>query len=320
MSEKVVILPGRNSEFLAKQIAKICGYELGIVKWRMFEDREYKPVIKTNVRKATVYIINATNAPGENLDDVMFLEDAAKRASAKEIIFVCPYFGTSRQERKDEPRTCITAALNAKRINNSRISKFIVFDLHADAIQGFFDMPVDHLFASFLFVKDMEKLDLRNTVFASPDTGGVKRVENYADYFLCQMALFFKGRVSDKPNAIKEMRFVGNVKGKDVILVDDIFDTLGTISKASKILKKEGAESIRAYGTHPVLSGKSYRRMKMMKEVEFIVTDTVPIPQKFLDLPNFRVITIAEFTAEVIKRDVNGDSISEMFIFKNRNS
>lgn len=317
MNGKVVILPGRNSEALAKQIAKICGYELGIVKWRLFDDGEYKPVIKTNVRKAIVYIVNSTNAPGSNLDDVMFLEDAAKRASAKEIIFVCPYFGTSRQERKDEPRTCITAAVNVKRINNTKISKFIVFDLHADAIQGFFDMPVDHLFASFLFVKDMQKLDLSNAVFASPDTGGVKRVENYADFFLCEIALFFKARVSNEPNAIKKMRFIGNVKGKDVILIDDIFDTLGTISKASKILKEEGAKSIRAYGTHPVLSTKSYRRMKMMKDVEFIVTDTVPIPKKFLDLPNFRVISVAEFTAEVITRDVNGDSISEMFIFKN---
>lgn len=316
-TNRVVILPGRNSEFLAKEIADICGYELGEVKWRVFDDKEYKPVIKTNVRKAIVYIVNSTNAPGENLDDVMFLEDAAKRASAKEIIFVCPYFGTSRQERKDEPRTCITAAQNAKRINNSRISKFIVFDLHADAIQGFFDMPVDHLFASFLFVKDMQKLDLSNTVFASPDTGGVKRVENYADYFLCQIALFFKARISNKPNAIKKMRFLGDVKGKDVILVDDIIDTMGTMMKACKILVKEGAQKIRIYGTHPVLSKKSYRRIKMMKNVEFIVTDTMPIPKKFLDLPNFRVISVAEFTAEVIKRDVNGDSISEMFIFKN---
>jgi ribose-phosphate pyrophosphokinase len=316
-TNRVVILAGRNSQTLAKQIAKKCGYEFGKVEWREFADDEYKPVIKTNIRKADVYIVNSTNAPDRNLNEVMYLQDAAMRASAERIIFVCPYFGNSRQERKDEPRTSITAAENAKRINDSKISKFVVLDLHADAIQGFFDMPVDHIFASTLFVPDLEKWDLKNAVFASPDAGGVKRVEKYGNYFGCPIAVFFKGRLSSEPNAVKKMVFLGDVKRKHVIFVDDMFDSLGTIESAEKLLQNEDVLSITAYGTHPVFSSKAYERMKKLSNVDFVVTDTIPIPLRFRKLPNLRVMSVAELLAKVIERDVEGESISELYVFKN---
>lgn len=317
MKERIVILSGKNSEKLAKQIAKICGYELGKIEWREFADREYKPVIKTNVRKADVYIINSTNAPDRNFNEVMLIQDATMRASAKSITFVCPYFGGERQERKDEPRTCITAAANAKRINDSKISKFVVMDLHADAIQGFFDMPVDHIFASTLFVPDLVKRDLKNAVFASPDAGGVKRVEKYGNYFGCPIAVFFKGRLSSEPNAVQQMVFLGDVKRKHVIFVDDMFDSLGTIESAEKLIQNEEVLSITAYGTHPVFSSKAYERMKKLSNIEFVVTDTIPIPRRFRKLPNLRVISVAELLAKVIERDVEGESISELYVFKN---
>ncbi|MFZ2151341.1 MAG: ribose-phosphate diphosphokinase [Candidatus Absconditicoccaceae bacterium] len=316
MKQRIVILPGNNSGHLAKRISEICGYELGDIKWREFSDGEYKPVIKTNVRKADVYIINSTNSPDRNLTEVMLIEDAAMRASAKSITFVCPYFGGERQERKDEARTCITAAVNAKRINDSKISKFMVMDLHADAIQGFFDMPVDHVFASTLFLPDLQAKGVENVVFASPDAGGLKRVEKYGNHFGCPIAVFFKGRLSSEPNAVKKMVFLGNVKGKHVVFIDDMFDSLGTIQSADELLVKEGVMAITAYATHPVFSHQAYDRMKTMSHINFVVTDTIPIPQRFLDLKNLRVISVADLFAKVIERDVEGESISELYVFK----
>ena len=310
---RIFIVPGRNSADLAAKIAKECGHKLAEVIWTEFADGEVKPQYKDNIRGANLYIVNSTNAPESNLKDVCLLTDAAIRASAERVITVIPYFGGQRQERKDKGRVPITAKQNVDQLADAGVYKIIAVDLHADAIQAFFKR-FDHLYASYLFVPYIKNLKLENLIFVSPDTGGGKRVEKYAEYFGVDFALCYKQR-AEEADKIKKMRLLGDVKGKDVIVFDDMVDTAGSIEACVELLLKEGARSIRVHATHPVLSGKAYEKIKNMPDVKFVFTDTIPLDPKFLALPNVEILSLHPLLAEVIRRDVNNESISSLFVF-----
>ncbi|MCF7835139.1 ribose-phosphate diphosphokinase [Candidatus Gracilibacteria bacterium] len=310
---KVFIVPGRNSQNLAARISEVSGYPLAEIKWTDFSDGETKPKYEDNIRGAVLYIVNSTNAPDRNLKDILLLSDAAVRASATEIISVIPYFGGQRQERKDEGRVPITAMLNIQLLEAAGVQKIVAMDLHADAIQAFFKR-FDHLYASYLFVPYIENLGLKDLIFASPDTGGGKRVEKYAEYFNVDFAICYKQRAKG-PDEIKTMRLLGDVKDKDVIVFDDMIDTAGSVEFCVNLIRDKGARSIRFFATHPVFSGKAYDRMKAMSDVMFVVTDTIPLEKKFLDLPNLDVVSSHVLLADVISRDVKNESISSLFVF-----
>lgn len=310
--KKIFIVPGRNSSDLARRISEKARIELADVEWTNFSDGESKPQYKDNIRGAILYIVNSTNAPCSNFDDVLLLTDAAIRASAKRVIVVMPYFGGQRQERKDKGRVPITAKLRVDQLAAAGVYKIIAMDLHADAIQAFYKR-FDNIFASYLFVPYIKKSGIENLIFASPDTGGSKRVEKYAEHFGVDFAICYKQR-SQGPNEIKRMRLLGDVKDKDVIVFDDMIDTAGSVELCVSLLKEKGAKSIRFFATHPVFSGKAYERIKAMEDVKFIVTDTIPLKKEFA-LPNIEVISIDEFLAEVVKRDFKNESISSLFVF-----
>ncbi len=311
--KKIFIVAGRNSFDLAGRISDKAKIELADVEWTNFSDGESKPQYKDNIRGATLYIVNSTNAPISNFDDVLLLADAAVRASAKKVIVVIPYFGGQRQERKDKGRVPITAKLRATQLKAAGVYKIIAMDLHADAIQAF-AKRFDNIFASYLFVPYIKKLGLKNLIFASPDTGGTKRVEKYADHFGVEFNICYKQR-SQGPNEIKQMRLLGDVRDKDVIVFDDMIDTAGSVELCVGLLKEKGAKSIRFFATHPVFSGKAYQRIKAMEDVKFVVTDTIPLKQEFTELANIEVISIDGLLAEVVKRDFRNESISSLFVF-----
>jgi ribose-phosphate pyrophosphokinase len=247
--------------------------------------------------------------PTENLFELLLLIDAAKRASARKIIAVIPYFGFARQDRKDKPRVAIGAKLIANMLMAAGVDRVMTMDLHADQIQGFFEVPVDHLYASTLFLKEIDKLDKNNIIMAAPDVGGAKRANSYAKNLNCGLALCHKHR--KKANEIAEMTVIGDVAGKDVIIVDDMCDTAGTLTTAADLLMDKGAKSVRAFCTHAVLSGPAFERINNSKITELVVTDTIPIKQIS---PKIRVVSVAELFADVIKRLIQNESISSHFV------
>jgi ribose-phosphate pyrophosphokinase len=305
----VKIFAGRASEQLAGHIAKSFGASLGDVKVSVFSDGEFQPSFEETVRGQDVFIVQSTMPPTENLFELLLLVDAARRASARKIIAVIPYFGFARQDRKDKPRVAIGAKLVANMLMAAGVDRVMTMDLHADQIQGFFEVPVDHLFASTLFFKEIEKLDRQNLVVAAPDAGGAKRANSYAKNLNCGLALCHKHR--KKANEIAEMTVIGDVLGKDVVIIDDMCDTAGTLTTAADLLIEKGAKSVRAYTTHAVLSGPAFERIAASKLTELIVTDTIPL-QKQSD--KIRVLSVAELFADVIKRLVNNESISSHFV------
>lgn len=305
----VKIFAGRASEQLAADIAKSFGASLGDVKVSVFSDGEFQPSFEETVRGQDVFLIQSTMPPTENLFELLLLVDAARRASARKIIAVIPYFGFARQDRKDKPRVAIGAKLVANMLMAAGVDRVMTMDLHADQIQGFFEVPVDHLFASTLFFKEIEKLDRQNLVVAAPDAGGAKRANSYAKNLNCGLALCHKHR--KKANEIAEMTVIGDVVGKDVVIIDDMCDTAGTLTTAADLLIEKGAKSVRAYTTHAVLSGPAFERIASSKLTELIVTDTIPL-QKQSD--KIRVLSVAELFADVIKRLVNNESISSHFV------
>jgi ribose-phosphate pyrophosphokinase len=311
--KRIFIVPGRNSEDLARRIAKQSGHQLAEIKWSNFSDGECKPQYKDNIRGAELYIINSTNAPDSNLKDILLLTDAAIRSSAERVIAVVPYFGGQRQERKDRGRVPITAMLNVNLLAAAGIYKIVAMDLHADAIQAFFPR-FDNIYASYIFVPYIQNLQLKNLYFVATDTGGGKRTEKYANYFDVDFGICYKQR-GDEPNSIKKIRLLGNATGKNVIIIDDMVDTASSIESCINLLKLEKAKSIRCVFTHAVLSGNAYQRIQSMQDVEFIVTDTIPIKPECLSLPNFKVLRTDKLFAEVIRRDVNKESISSLFVF-----
>ncbi len=305
---KVSIFTGRKTRYLAEKIADSYGTEIGKSIVTNFSDGELQTSYEENIRGKDVFIIQSTFPPADNLLELLMMTDAAKRASARKIIAVIPYFGYARQDRKDKPRVSIASKLIANLLISAGVNRVITIDLHADQIQGFFDVPVDNLYASNIFVDYIRKLKLPNLIMASPDTGGTRRAASYAKALNTGFVICYKQRA--KPNVIEQMELIGDVEGKDVVLVDDIIDTAGTITKAADLIISRGASSVRAFCTHPIFSGNAYERISKSKFDEIIVTDTVPLKQ---DLDKIKVLTTADLLAEVIHRVQNFESISSLF-------
>ena len=294
---------------LSNQIAKHFGQELGSVYIQRYNDGEFQPSFEESVRGSRVFIIGSTNPSSDNLMEMLLMLDAAKRSSARHITAVIPYFGWARQDRKDKPRVPIGAKLVAKLLESAGATRIITMDLHADQIQGFFEVPVDHLYASTLFLQEIEKMDAQNLVIAAPDVGGAKRANSYSKKLNCGLAICHKHR--KKPNEIAEMTVIGEVSGKDVVIIDDMCDTAGTLTTAANLLIEKGAISVRAFCTHAVLSGPAYERINNSKLTELIVTDTIPMTQKS---DKIRVITAADLFSDVIHKLINNQSISGHFV------
>lgn len=309
MSIGVKIFSGRASQRLAEQIATSYGVSLGDVKVMEFSDGEFQPSFEETVRGQDVFIVQSTMPPSDNLFELLLMVDAAKRASARKIIAVIPYFGFARQDRKDKPRVAIGAKLVANMLMAAGVDRLMTMDLHADQIQGFFEVPVDHLFASTIFFPEMEKLNNGNLIMAAPDAGGAKRANSYAKKLDTGLAICHKQR--KKANEVAEMTVIGDVAGKDVILIDDMCDTAGTLTKAADLFMEKGAKSVRAFCTHAVLSGPAFERIENSKLTELIVTDTIPLSQKS---DKIRVLSVADLFSDVIRRMVNNQSISSHFI------
>ncbi|MFT5860669.1 MAG: ribose-phosphate pyrophosphokinase [Flavobacteriaceae bacterium] len=309
MSAGVKIFSGRASIELAEKIASGYGAKLGDVKVTDFSDGEFQPSFEETVRGQDVFIIQSTMPPTKNLFELLLMVDAAKRASANKIVVVVPYFGFARQDRKDKPRVAIGARLVANMMMAAGIDRIMTMDLHADQIQGFFEVPVDHLYGSTIFQAEIEKFNTGNLIMAAPDAGGTKRANSYAKRLGIGLAICHKQR--SKPNEIAEMTVIGDVKGKDVVLVDDMIDTAGTLTKAADLFMEKGALSVRAFCTHAVLSGPAYERLAASKITELIVTDTIPLKKPH---DKIRVISVADLFSDVIRRMVNNQSISSHFI------
>ena len=305
----VKIFSGRATTYLAEKIANAYGEPLGEVNYQQFSDGEMSPFIAESVRGHEVFLIQSTFAPADNLMELLLMVDAAKRASASSINVVIPYFGYARQDRKDKPRVAIAAKLIANLISAAGATRIMACDLHADQIQGFFDIPVDHLDGSYIFVPYLKSLKLPDIMFASPDVGGIKRARQFAKYFDAELAVCDKFR--KEANKIESMRLIGEVEGKDVVLVDDLIDTAGTICKAASLLKEKGAKSVRAVCTHAVLSGKAYENIENSALEEVAVSDTIPLKQQ---TSKIKVLTVSTLYAKAIRKIHDNESISSLFI------
>ena len=306
---KVNIFSGRNSRYLSEKIARAYGQDLGKSTVTTFSDGEFQPSFEETIRGSDLFIIQSTFAPVDNLFELLLLIDAAKRASAKRIIAIIPYFGYARQDRKDKPRVAIGAKLVSDLLSAAGVSRIITMDLHSDQIQGFFNFPVDHLYASSIFVPHLLKLGLPNITMASPDTGGTKRAAAYAKFLNADLVICFKQR--SKANQVDKMTLIGDVEGKDIILVDDIIDTAGTICKAADLMKEKGARSVRALATHPVFSGNALERIHKSSLTEVMVTDTIPVQES----EKIKILSTAALFADVIDRVHRYKSISSHFDF-----
>ena len=300
----------RESRYLAEKIAKSFGSELGDSTVLEFSDGEFQPAYNESIRGCTVFIVQSTFPPADNLMELLLMIDAAHRASAHRVIAVMPYFGWARQDRKDRPRVSIGAKLVANLLRAAGVDRIMTMDLHADQIQGFFDIPVDHLYASGIFVPYMKGLQMENLSIAAPDMGGAKRANTYSKLLGTPIIISHKERA--KANVVGKMTAIGDVEGRNVLIVDDMIDTAGTICMAADMLMSRGAKSVRAAITHPVLSGPAYERINESALEEVIVTDTIPLnPNK--DLHKFTVLTIADMFADVIERVHNYKEISSIF-------
>jgi ribose-phosphate pyrophosphokinase len=306
---KVKLFSGTNSQYLAKKIALEYGKPLGDVEIQKFSDGEMSPYYKESVRGCDVFLINSTFAPSDNLLELLLMIDAAKRASAKYVTVVIPYFGYARQDRKDRPRVSIAAKLVANLISAAGAHRIMTADLHAGQIQGFFDIPVDHLDGSYIFVPYVRSLELDNLLIASPDVGGTKRARTFAKHFEVDMVVIDKYR--KRANEVASMQVIGNVEDKDVVLIDDLIDTGGTLAKASIVLKEQGARSVRAIATHPILSGNAYENIENSSLEELVVTDTIPL---YRESKKIKVLSVANLFAKGIKKTHTNESISSLFI------
>tara|TARA_B100000497_G_C7632630_1_gene380247 strand:+ start:80 stop:1021 length:942 start_codon:yes stop_codon:yes gene_type:complete len=297
------------SEELATKIASKFGVSLGNVITSNYSDGEFQPSFEESIRGARLFIIGSTNPGPRNLMEMLLMIDAAKRASARHITAVLPYFGWARQDRKDKPRVPIAAKLVAKMLEAAGATRIITMDLHADQIQGFFEKPVDHLFASTIFLPYLRDLNLENLTIASPDMGGSKRAYAYSKALQSDVVICYKQRAN--ANVISHMELIGDVTGKNVVLVDDMVDTAGTLTKAADLMMERGALSVRAICTHPILSGNAYERIENSKLEELIVTDSIPVIQKSSKI---RILSCADLFADVMKKVHHNESISSQFI------
>ena len=307
-----MIFSGRVTRYLAEKIALRYGATLGNIEVTTYSDGEFQPSFEENIRGRDVFLVQSTFPPADNLLELLMLVDAARRASAKRIVAVIPYFGYARQDRKDKPRVSIASKMVANLLTAAGVQRIITIDLHADQIQGFFDVPVDHVFASTIFVPYIKQMNLPNLMMASPDTGGTRRAAAYAKFLNTGFVICYKQR--SKPNEIGKMELVGDVKGKDVVLIDDIIDTAGSITKAGNLIMDKGANSVRAICTHPVFSGEAYQRIRESKFEEVITTDTLPLRE---DCDKIKVLSTADLFAEVIRRALKTKSISSLYQIKN---
>jgi len=310
MSAEAKIFSGSASLYLAEKVASEFGVPLGQIKISQFSDGEIQPSFEESIRGCDVFVVQSTFPPAENLMELLMIIDAAKRASARQIVAVIPYFGYARQDRKDKPRVSIGAKLVANLLSAAGATRIMTMDLHADQIQGFFDYPVDHLFASSIFAPYIKGLNLENMTVAAPDIGGSKRANAYSKYLNCEMAMCYK--VRKKANEIESMTVIGDVAGKNIILVDDMIDTGGTLCKAADLMMDRGALSVRAICTHPVLSGDAYAKIEKNSLAELVVTDTIPLKQQS---DKIKVLSCAGLFSKTIKLMLQDESISSQFIF-----
>ncbi len=311
---KMKLFACRSSRPLAEKIARSLNIELGKSDVLAFSDGEFQPSLNESVRGATVFIVQSTFPPTDNLFELLLMIDAAKRASAHTVIAVMPYFGWARQDRKDKPRVSIGAKLVANILHAAGCDRVMTCDLHADQIQGFFDFPVDHIYASNIFLPYLRGLDIENIAIAAPDMGGAKRANAYARYLQCPVIICHKSR--ERANVVGSITAIGDVAGKNVIIVDDMIDTAGTLTKAANVLKEMGALSVRACATHAVFSGNAYERIAESALEEVIVTDTIPLssdPDK--DKSKITVLSVADTFANIIDKVYNYEPISDSFIF-----
>jgi len=306
MERPIKFFAGNNTKHLAKQIANSFGSQLSKSSMVRFSDGEFEPSFDETVRGADVFLIQSTTPPSDNLMELLLMIDAAKRASAANIVAVMPYFGYARQDKKGKPRVPIGAKLVANLLSASGVDRIMTIDLHADQIQGFFEVPVDHLYASELFVEDITALNLPNLIIASPDMGGSKRANAYAKILKSGVVICYKER--KEANVIGEMKVLGDVAGKDVVIIDDMVDTAGTLTKAADLMMKSGATSVRAYCTHGILSGTAYERLDASNIKELVVTNTIP---KTHNSSKVREISVANFFAQTITSVVKNESISD---------
>lgn len=309
-TDKVFIFAGRATHDLAQKVAENYGIHLGKSAVFQYADGEFQPSFEESIRGGIVFIIQSTTPPTDNLFELLMMVDAAKRASASKIVAVIPYYGFARQDRKDKPHVPIASRLIADMLTAAGVDRVITVDLHADQIQGFFNIPLDHLFGSSLFMPYIRELELPEDeiLFASPDMGGSKRAGVYAKTLNNGFVVCYKHR--NKPNEIGEMRLIGEVDGKHVILLDDIIDTGTTICKAADLIKQAGAKSVRAMITHPVLSGTAIEKVEASALEELVVTDTIPLKRTSAKI---RVLSTAWLLAEAIRRIVNYESIDDLY-------
>jgi ribose-phosphate pyrophosphokinase len=304
----VKLFAGSGTTVLAQKIAESYGKPLGDVSLSRFSDGEFQPHFNESVRGCDIFLIQSTIPPTENLMELLLMTDAAKRASAHYITVVVPYFGFARQDRKDKPRVAIGAKLIANLITAAGAHRIMTMDLHAAQIQGFFDIPVDHLDASVIFVPYIKSLKLPNLTIASPDMGGSYRARTFAKYFNAEVVICDKTR--KRANEIESMSIIGDVSGQDIVLIDDICDTAGTLAKAASLIMEKGANSVRAVCSHAVLSGKAYETIENSALAELIVTDTIPLKQ---ESSKIKVLSTADLFAKAIANVNEHGSISDLF-------
>jgi len=303
------IFSGTSSQYLAEQIALEMGIPLGKISIQKFSDGEIQPIFLESIRGDYVFLVQSTFAPGDNLLELLLMIDAAKRASAYKIIAVIPYFGYARQDRKDKPRVAIGSKLVANVLTAAGADRIITMDLHAPQIQGYFDIPVDHLDSSAIFIPYIRDLQLENLTFAAPDVGSANRIREMASYFNVEMVICDKHR--KRANEIASMVVIGDVTDRDVVLIDDICDTAGTLTKSAKLLLEKGARSVRALCTHPVLSGNAYVNIENSVLDELVVCDTIPLRDRSSKL---KVLSVAGLFASAIKYAYENQSITSLFV------
>ena len=310
---KLKLFTCKASKDFALKVAKALNIQVGSSDVLTFSDGEFQPCYNESVRGATVFIIQSTPPPTDNLFELLLMIDAAKRASAHKVIAVMPYFGWARQDRKDKPRVSIGAKLVANMLHAAGCDRVMTCDLHADQIQGFFDFPVDHIYASAVFLPYIKNLNLPNLAIAAPDMGSAKRANAYARYLECPVIICHKSR--ERANVVGSITAIGDVAGKDIVIVDDMVDTAGTLAKAANVLKDMGANSVRACATHPVFSGPAYDKIADSALEQVIVSDTIPLssdPEK--DKSKITVLSMSDIFADIIDKVYNYEEISSSFI------
>ena len=308
-NKNYMVFSGTATKYLAERICQSLGCPLGKLQMTKFSDGEFAVSYEESIRGRDVFLVQSTFPSSDNLMELLLMIDAAKRASARTINAVMPYFGWARQDRKDKPRVSIGAKLVADLLSAAGVNRVITMDLHADQIQGFFDVPVDHLYASGVILPYLQSLHLEDMVIASPDVGGSKRANTYAKYLGCPLVLCNKTRA--RANVVSSMQIIGEVDGKNVVIIDDMVDTAGTITKAADIMKEAGAKTVRACASHCVMSGPASDRVQASALEEIVFTDSIPYTQRCAKI---KQLSVADMFAEAIRRVINNHSISSLYI------